>query len=326
MYFMANNFTKSLIVKPDNEDFNETFKIRKLAEEDIEQIAKARKAQEIENGNGATDAYLEGYKEILKKLFEQKRIIGVGAFKDNSLVSLACFNLINFGNEKKIPYLCGVWTNPKFRGKKLASKVNNKLMEYAIKRKKELQPMALLTLEGTDAAYNLYKKLGYVNVSGEMSFLGDVKEPTNKGVDCRCSKIDNINKSIVYSINGITTMEIVYSEEQFFAHPANIDGKMSRIVQIKILQDKLNIEKFEILLQSFISKHRFCKFNVNELTRKEKKLYSIFSLKDGDLEGMLECFEEIKLESTDGKFINLKRSNNVMEKSLEKEFDKDDSR
>lgn len=105
MYFMANNFTKSLIVKPDNEDFNETFKIRKLAEEDIEQIAKARKAQEIENGNGATDAYLEGYKEILKKLFEQKRIIGVGAFKDNSLVSLACFNLINFGNEKKIPYL-----------------------------------------------------------------------------------------------------------------------------------------------------------------------------------------------------------------------------
>ena len=56
MYFMANNFTKSLIVKPDNEDFNETFKIRKLAEEDIEQIAKARKAQEIENGNGATDA------------------------------------------------------------------------------------------------------------------------------------------------------------------------------------------------------------------------------------------------------------------------------
>ena len=101
---------------------------------------------------------------------------------------------------------------------------------------------------------------------------------------------------------------------------------MSRIVQIKILQDKVNIEKFEILLQSFISKHRFCKFNVNELTRKEKKLYSIFSLKDGDLEGMLECFEEIKLESTDGKFINLKRSNNVMEKSLEKEFDKDDSR
>lgn len=49
-------------------------------------------------------------------------------------------------------------------------------------------------------------------------------------------------------------------------------------------------------------------------------------MKDGDLEGMLECFEEIKLESTDGKFINLKRSNNVMEKSLEKEFDKDDSR
>ena len=89
---------------------NNKFEIRNLTEADIELIADARKSQEIENGNGATEEYLTSYKKILKKLFAERKLIAVGAFDDTELASIACFNLISFGSEKKIPYLCAVWT------------------------------------------------------------------------------------------------------------------------------------------------------------------------------------------------------------------------
>ena len=39
------------------------FQIRNLTKDDIKQMSRARKEQETENGNGATDVYLE----IMKK-------------------------------------------------------------------------------------------------------------------------------------------------------------------------------------------------------------------------------------------------------------------
>ena len=174
------------------------FQIRNLTKDDIKQMSRARKEQETENGNGATDVYLENYEKILEKLFDEKRLLATGAFRENQLVSLACFNLINYGSDKKIPYLCAVWTDPSFRGMGLASRVNETLTESMLKIRDQLQPRTLLTLEGTDAALHLYKKIGYVNVPGEMTFLGDVQNTNIEDIEKSESHESRANKHIIY--------------------------------------------------------------------------------------------------------------------------------
>ena len=42
------------------------FQIRNLTKDDIKQMSRARKEQETENGNGATDVYLENYEKIFE--------------------------------------------------------------------------------------------------------------------------------------------------------------------------------------------------------------------------------------------------------------------
>lgn len=149
----------------------EIISIKPLNKNDINQIIQARKCQEEENGNGATDEYLKRYAEIVEQLFEKKLIIGAGAFHNNKLVSLAFFNLLSYGNEKKIPYLCSVWTDQEYREKGLATKVNDKLLEGITERMNEMQGNLLLTVEGNEVALRLYNKEGYKSKSGEMSFL-----------------------------------------------------------------------------------------------------------------------------------------------------------
>ena len=294
------------------------FYIRILTEHDIDIMANARKEQENENGNGATNEYIYKYKNVLEHLFKENKIIAVGAFKDNKLVSIACYNLINFGEEKKIPYLCAVWTDPQYRGMELAIKVHEKLNKNILKIKECLQPKALLTLEGTKATYNLYKKLGYENVTGEMTFLGEVQKVDN--LKFEDYKKDSINKSMKYYIENKPIVEIIYSEEQFFAHPLNIDGKMSRIISIKYLQGDVSFKTLNLFLQHFLSEHRFCKFNVKELLKKENNLYKTFMATNNDIQSVIKGFENMNFYGINNTILKIKISNNVMQRDLSEEF------
>lgn len=297
----------------------EKFCVRPLSKEDIEQIALARFAQEEENGNGATKEYLEEYKKGLIRLFDEGKLLGVGAFKGDKLVSLAFFNLISYGKEKRTPYLCGVWTNPKYRGIRLATQINKKLMQGVFERKDELQRSSLLTIEGNDAALHLYNKLGYKNVDGEMTFLGDVKATQNVIEHTLSDKSVNISEETFYQ-SGSERMRIDYSKEIFFPHPSNIDGKMTRIMGISLLQDNITTEEFEEYLQEFFRTHRFCKLNINELNGREKRLGRLFGLEDDDTIALKDAFSKIKFEGLNGKTFSIKPSNNIMEKDMTRDL------
>ena len=293
----------------------EKFCVRPLNKEDIEQIALARFAQEEENGNGATKEYLEEYKKGLISLFDEGKLLGVGAFKGDKLVSLAFFNLISYGKEKRTPYLCGVWTNPKYRGIRLATQINQKLMQGVFERKDELQRSSLLTIEGNDAALHLYNKLGYKNVDEEMTFLGDVKAPKKAIEHTSSDKSANISEETFYQ-SGSERMRIDYSKEKFFPHPSNIDGKMTRIMGISLLQDNITTEEFVEYLQEFFRTHRFCKLNINELNAKEKRLGRLFGLGEDNTIELKDAFSKIKFEGLNGKTFSIKSSNNIMEKDM----------
>ena len=297
----------------------EKFCVRPLSKEDIEQIALARFAQEEENGNGATKEYLEEYKKGLIRLFDEGKLLGVGAFKGDKLVSLAFFNLISYGKEKRTPYLCGVWTNPKYRGIRLATQINKKLMQGVFERKDELQRSSLLTIEGNDAALHLYNKLGYKNVDGEMTFLGDLKATQNVIEHTSSDKSANISEETFYQ-SGSERMRIDYSKEKLFPHPSNIDGKMTRIMRISLLQDNITTEEFEEYLQEFFRTHRFCKLNINELNGREKRLGRLFGLEDDDTIALKDAFSKIKFEGLNGKTFSIKPSNNIMEKDMTRDF------
>ena len=297
----------------------EKFCVRPLSKEDIEQIALARFAQEEENGNGATKEYLEEYKKGLIRLFDEGKLLGVGAFKGDKLVSLAFFNLISYGKEKRTPYLCGVWTNPKYRGIRLATQINKKLMQGVFERKDELQRSSLLTIEGNDAALHLYNKLGYKNVDGEMTFLGDLKATQNVIEHTSSDKSANISEETFYQ-SGSERMRIDYSKEKFFPHPSNIDGKMTRIMRISLLQDNITTEEFEEYLQEFFRTHRFCKLNINELNGREKRLGRLFGLEDDDTIALKDAFSKIKFEGLNGKTFSIKPSNNIMEKDMTRDL------
>ena len=301
----------------------ERFCIRKLTLQDIDKIALARKMQETENGNGASNKYILEYKKVLKKLFEENNIIGAGAFHDDDLVSVAFYNLINFGSEKKIPYLCGVWTDPQYRKRTLATQVYKKLMEGAKERKEELKTTSLVTVEGNEVAHKLYNSIGYELVDDEMTFLGDVKSPKGEiEIDnIRLSEYDNLQEDI-YLKDKKQKILIRYSTEQFFPHPHNINGIMNRIVEIRLIDKEITFREFVTYLQKFFSKHRFCKFSMKELMQKEKfgKLFE-YSKIDKDYLNLMSAFEYLRFEGTDGKFKKKKKSNNVMEKNLIKDFE-----
>ncbi len=313
-------FAKGLRVEQDGTTINNEINVRNIDENDIEQIVEARIAQETEYGHKITKEYIETYRKVIEKLFQENKVIGAGAFDKDKLVSLAFFNFISFGDTKQIPYMCGVWTDEQYRGQKLASRVNKKLMEGLADRKNQIQTKALLTLEGNEAAYNLYKKLGYVPINGEMSFLGDVS-PINLG-DVNQKQIigeGNCDKTI-YSKNGVEIMKIEYSNEQFFAHPSNLDGKMNRIIGINILQENMQIEEFETYMQQFFYEHRFCKFNIQELIKNDS-LIKVFSVANNDIEELMRKFEEMSFEGVNGESLNIKKSDSVMQKNIEKELE-----
>ena len=243
--------------------------IRRLTIDDIKEMEKARAFQEKENGNGASLKYIKAYEEVLKKLFNENRIIGLGAFINDKLISLACFNLIDFGYKKKIPYLCAVWTNPKYRGKGISNQINDKL--FVLIENYDIEDFALLTLEGNEAAYNLYKKLGYEKVDGEMSFLADI--PKNSECTSQIQGKGNIKKEKFY-INGVLTMVITFAEAHFFAHPLNLNGKTTRIVNIDLFKNNFTKKDLYECFQNFFHNHRFCKFNIDKITdKKELKEY-----------------------------------------------------
>lgn len=301
----------------------EKFCIKKLTIEDIDKIAIARKMQETENGNGASNKYILEYKKVLKKLFFENNVIGAGAFHDDDLVSLAFYNLISFGNDRKIPYLCGVWTNPEYRKKTLATQVYKKLMEEAFIRKDELQSTSIVTVEGNEIAHKLYNSLGYELVDDEMTFLGDVKSP-NESIDVYVSRLlgkDNVNEE-VYLKEKKPKMLIQFSTEQFFPHPHNVNGIMNRILEIKLIDQEITLKEFRTYLQKFLSKHRFCKFSVKELMEREKfgRVFG-YSKIDKNYLNIMSAFEYLKFEGTDGKVKNIQKSGNVMGKNLIKDFE-----
>ncbi|MBR2785949.1 MAG: GNAT family N-acetyltransferase [Clostridia bacterium] len=298
----------------------EDFSIRKLTKEDIKQIAKAREAQEKENGNYITKYYIESYKNVIKKLLDEKKLVAVGAFNGKNIVSIACYNLINLGNEKKIPYLCAVWTDVQYRGKKLASMVNKKLTESILELKNQLQPKTLLTFEGNKPAHNMYIQLGYKSVDWEMSFLGDAQKVSNPNFKCKISKKNSQTKSIEYYENSMLIMEVLYSEEQFLPHPSNIDGRMTKIIGIRDVQKGLNKNSLNVCLQHFFAEHRFCKFNVKELLEFENRLYEILGVENECMQEVVRKFENLKFIGKDNKVLNITESNSVMERDLSKEF------
>lgn len=240
----------------------EDYVIKNLSAKDLPQMIKSRIAQENENGNGVTNDYIKAYEQSLYKLFKDNKIIGIGAFINNELISLGCFNLINFGHKKQIPYLCGVWTNPKYRGRGISNKINNQLFARLQNYNGKIENFALLTLEGNDAAYNLYKKLGYIEVEGEMSFLGDLA----KGNQYNVKTInDDLVKEEIYSFDNENILSITFSVDQLFAHPKNLDGIVTRIININPLKENFTKEDLYYCLQTFFSNHRFCKLNINEI-------------------------------------------------------------
>lgn len=193
-------------------------------------------------------------------------------------------------------------------------------MQGVSERRDELQRSSLLTIEGNDAALHLYNKLGYKNVDGEMTFLGDVKAPQNTIEHTTVDKNANISEEAFYQ-SGSERMKIDYSKEKFFPHPSNIDGKMTRIMGISLLQDNITTEEFVEYLQEFFRTHRFCKLNINELDAKEKKLGRIFGIEDNNAIELKDAFSKIKFEGLDGKTFSIKPSNNIMEKDMSRDLD-----
>ncbi len=299
----------------------EEFIIRPLSKNDIKEISRARKEQEVENGNGATDEYIYNYNNVINYLFDNNKLIVAGAFKNKKLVSIAFYNLISLGEEKLTPYLCGVWTDYNERGKKLANNVNTKITEGIYERKKEISNYSLLTLEGNAAAYNLYKKLGYKEVKGEMVFIGDIKETK--------IKFDNIisnnnNKNIYINScyrNEIEQIRITFSKEQFMSHPKNLDGKMARIKSISILNKNVNYEDLINCLENFFHENRFCKFNVNEVLRTQKNLNQDKNIDNTKINDLKDFFEKIEFKDINNNIVKIKSSNSVMEKCFLKDFD-----
>lgn len=293
----------------------ERFYIRSLSENDIVQIGSARKAQEEENGNGATKEYIEEYKKGLLRLFNENNLIGAGAFKKDKLVSIAFFNLISFGEEKKIPYLCGVWTDPRNRRRNLATQINKKLMQGLLERQDELQKISLLTIEGNEAAQKLYNKLGYEFVKGEMTFLGDVCKPKTP-VEHTTSKENEYTDEVRFYHDNLQRMKIIYSKENFFPHPNNLSGKMTRILGIYLLQEGISVQEFTEYMQEFFRTHRFCKLNINELIAKEKGLGQIFKLDNNNVLGLIDAFSKMNFEGNSGESLKMKPSYNIMKKDI----------
>ena len=192
-------------------------------------------------------------------------------------------------------------------------------MQGVFERKDELQRSSLLTIEGNDAALHLYNKLGYKNVDGEMTFLGDLKATQNVIEHTSSDKSANISEETFYQ-SGSERMRIDYSKEKFFPHPSNIDGKMTRIMGISLLQDNITTEEFEEYLQEFFRTHRFCKLNINELNGREKRLGRLFGLEDDDTIALKDAFSKIKFEGLNGKTFSIKPSNNIMEKDMTRDL------
>ena len=304
------------IVNNDN-DNHEIIQIRPLVKEDIEQIVIARKYQEQENGNGATEEYLKQYAKKVEQLLEESSVIGAGAFNENELISLAFFNLLSYGKEKKLPYLCGVWTNPQYRGKGLATKVNDKLLEGIAERSGEMQEGLLLTVEGTDAAYKLYDKEGYKNKDGEMSFCKDIISPISLDRTQIIMEYGDCINKLKYGEDNEEQIEIGYSVEQLFPHPSNISGKMSRICYIKVCNSDLTLSRLKEYIGDFLSKNRFCKFNINELLTNEPQLYRVFEVENKDTSKVIEKLEELSFIDNKGQTVNIKRSASVMENTIQ---------
>lgn len=155
-----------------------------------------------------------------------------------------------------------------------------------------------------------------------MSFLGDVEKIKSKIIEVKTLKKGG-NYTNIYSENGINKMEIMYSNEQFFSHPQNLKGKMSRIIGIKNLSGNLNIKEFKTYMQCFFQEHRFCKFNINELVESENGLYKILEIKENIKETLMDSLEEIEFKGMNGKSLKINRNDNVMEKNLTREFEEE---
>lgn len=174
----------------------------------------------------------------------------------------------------------------------------------------------MLNVEGTKAAYNLYNKLGYTFVDGEMSFIGDIPQTSTYSSK---SEISDFHKKLTYFDKDIAYFSIDFCEEQLLPHPLNIDGKMTRILKISPLSSSEKFDKsdkFLECLQNFLHFHRFCKFNINELTQNEPYLLSYFNCKSShELLNIFCSFNFINLQNQE---IHISESTSVMGKNLNK--------
>lgn len=283
---------------PVGEVEKEKFQIRTLRFKDIPQISLARMEQEKENNLIISKRYKEQYELILEKLLHEKKIIGVGAFKEKQLVSLAFFNLLHFGNSKKIPYLCGVWTDPQHRQKGLAFQIHQRLIQELLPLQDEIQNQILLKLEGSKAAKELYKKEGYHPLKGEMTFLGDISVEPLKQCVIHENK-ENYCHKLIFQKNNQTQMQIDFSQEQFLAHPANIEGKTARITKINI-SEHCDRKEFQQYLSYLFEKNRFCKWNYLQLFQEgETSLKKLFFTEEKFKEELL----KMKWEDKEGKLL-----------------------
>lgn len=282
------------------------YNVRLLNENDIDDIVKARVSQETDMGMTLTDKYVEAYRNVMLKLFKENKILGVGAYDNQRLVSIAFMNYLNYGKPQYLPYCCAVWTDKKYRGQGLFGLVHDKLVNELNKNPQNFQDTIFATIDGGEKAFKAMAKNGYYLKSGEMSFLGDVLKNDNiKVLDSK--NVLSWHKQVVYGNSNEALISIVYSAEQLFAHPANMDGKMVRIVDIAPLKSNLTIDEFKKAFTNFLADNRFCKLNINEFGEGFGNLLAVLELENN------EEFANL-LASLDFEGHNFKKCDNIIER------------
>lgn len=227
---------------------------------------------------------------------EEDRVIGAGVFYKGELISVAYLNLLKYGCEKYIPYYCAAWTKKEYRGNGLIGLVNKKLEEELDLRADELGSYMFTTIDGGEPAIRACSKDGYCFREGEMSFLGDVKKDNNIE---EISINDNEDiVEIVYGKDGEKILSIVYSKEQLFSHPANEDGRLSRLIKFKKwgFVDK---GLFSQVIKCFLSDHRFCKLNVVEVGENSLDVLTSLGFDLGDYTSFGEFLMEFGFKAND---------------------------
>lgn len=92
---------------------------------------------------------------------------------------------------------------------------------------------------------------------------------------------------------------------------------MSRITYIKVQNPNLTLTQLKQYIGDFLSKNRFCKFNIDELLEKDSQLYKVFEVDNYDSSKVAEKLASLPLIDRKGQRLNIKICANVMENTIQ---------